>query len=126
MIKKILFQLDEVDFNFLIPKARALTFLKEYGKAEEILNQASSLKPNDINIFVIKFLIAKHQNRINDALEVLESCPNVSESLDLVLEAAMLYNEQNNVSKSFALLLEVCKMNEVLNLFCINDMILGC
>lgn len=118
--------MDEVDFNFLISKARALTYLKEYGKAEEILNQASSLKPNDINIFVIKFLIAKHQNRINDALEVLESCPNVSESLDLVLEAAMLYNEQNNVSKSFALLLEVCKMNEVLNLFCIHDMVLGC
>ncbi len=88
----------------LVKKADVLLISRNYKKALEILEQASLLDSNDINIYILKtdaFLALDQQDKAVEILQEALELFSGDERIDLLFELADVYDDYEEFDKVF-------------------------
>lgn len=98
-------------------KFLTLLELKQYDKAEEVLNTALELFPKDLGFAMDKVSLLIALGKEEDALKYLEELEQDSDATDalkrrIYMEKAQIYASEDNVDKSIELLEQAMKLSE--------------
>jgi tetratricopeptide (TPR) repeat protein len=100
---------------FLIKKAGLLIFFRKYKQALDLLDQAESLEPSDISIYILRsdvYLEKKqHHRSVRIIEEAMEKCDDSIDKEELILELADVYEDWDRYDMVFESLKKVLEMN---------------